>query len=114
MAHIASFNPTVTGGRRSRYLTGGVVAYRKLNADETAERHLTTLRDYLRGRSAEDCPSVSSVLRRALAVYASHVQAIASDPVSLQYENTRVREGSRRPTIRKKPRTPKAPKIRLI
>jgi hypothetical protein len=113
MAHIASFNPTVTGGRRSRYLTGGVVAYRKLNADETAERHLTSLREYLRGKSEEDTPSVSSVLRRALAVYASHVQAIARDPVGLTYEKTRVREGSRLPTLRK--RVPKTrPKISLI
>ena len=111
--HVTSNNPTTTGGRQHRYSLG-VVAHRHMAADTTAERHLTSLRDYLRGQSAADTQSISSVLRRALAVYASHVQAIARDPVSLAYENTRVREGSRKPTLRKKPRALRAPKIRFI
>lgn len=111
--HVTSNNPTTTGGRQHRYSLG-VVAHRHMASDATSERNLTTLGEYLAGATGEDRPSISSVLRRALAVYASHVRAITSDPVSLAYENTRVREGSRKPTLRKKPRAPRAPKIRFI
>jgi hypothetical protein len=101
MAHDPKRNPTKTGGRKTRFVTG-VVAHRKFNADRTAERNLVTLGGFLAGQQIEDKPSVSSILRRALEVYTDHVLALSHDPQYLEREKTAVRAGSKLPTIRKK------------
>jgi hypothetical protein len=100
MAHDPQRNPTKTGGRQTRFVTG-VVAHRKFNADRTAERNLVTLGGFLAGQRIEDKPSVSSILRRALEVYTDHVRALSGDRCHLDREKVAVREGSKLPTIRK-------------
>ncbi len=103
MSHDPTRNPTVTGGRRSGFVLG-VVAHRKFRADATAERNLTTLGHFLAGEAEADKPSVSMILRRAVAAYADHCRAIANDEGALARERRRVRQGAKIPKVKTAPK----------
>jgi hypothetical protein len=94
MSHDPQNSPTIPGqgGRSHRHVEHSHTT-RNVRTDATAERHLKTLGEVLRGYEEADTVSVSMLMRRALAVYFDHIKAIEATP-SLSEEFERVREGS--------------------
>ncbi len=92
MSHNANINPTITGGRQSRFVKDRI-AVRNFRTDRQSEQHIQTLGVYLAGVGA-DVPSISMLLRRAVAVYQDHLKAIAATPHLIEAEKKKVREGS--------------------
>jgi hypothetical protein len=89
------------GGLTQRHVEHSI-ATRNVRTDSTAEHHLKTLGEILRGYEGTDTVSVSMLLRRALAVYASHVAAIEATPALYAEEMERVRQGSVIPSGRRR------------
>lgn len=81
------------GGLTRRHVADSITT-RNVRTDSTAEEHLKTLGEVLRGYEATDTVSVSMLMRRALTVYADHVAAVEATPALLEEEMERVREGS--------------------
>lgn len=96
--HDPSRNPTLKGksGRAQRHVNHSI-CIRNVRTDTLAERHLKTLGEVLAGATAADRVSVSMLMRRALAVYASHIAAVRETPVLIATEKLRVREGTNLP-----------------
>ena len=99
MPSVSTNNPTLTGGKLRRYVKV-TDQTRNFRSNLQSEQHLQTLGTYLAGVDA-DVPSVSMLLRRAVAVYRDHMRAIAANPPLLEAEKKKVREGTILPSVGK-------------
>lgn len=96
--HVSEDNPTkdpTKAGKHRRFATN-TQALRHFSSDTPTERAIVTLREWLAGRAESgDVVSVSLLARRAIAVYQSHVAAMAAP--ALAHERAVIRRGSRMP-----------------